>query len=125
MQSTSLRSLSGDGAAAAGEYQGDGAAVFSGIYGCQAGLFRDALHQVYLPRIQRGHASFAANVLGVRGALLSALAAFFEHGHWGSLAETEVEGQSLSTEDQLFVLMQAGLYLTATRDCPLRCTYLL
>jgi hypothetical protein len=29
--------------------------------------------------------------------------------------ETGVEGQSLSAEDQLFILMQAALYLTATR----------
>ena len=56
-----------------------------------------------------------ANVLGARGALLSALAHFFEHGRWGSRVETGVEGQSLTPEDQLFILMQAGLYLTATR----------
>jgi hypothetical protein len=34
------------------------------ICGCNAGLFRDALHEVYLPRIQRGDASFAAKALG-------------------------------------------------------------
>ncbi len=85
------------------------------IYGCQAGLLRDTLHEVYLPRIQRGNASFAANVLGVRGALLSALAAFFEQGRWGTFAQTGVEGQRLIAEDQLFILTQAGLYLTATR----------
>ena len=54
------------------------------ICGCNAGLFREALHEVYIPRIQRGNASFAANVLGARGALLSVLAHFFEHGRWGS-----------------------------------------
>jgi hypothetical protein len=48
------------------------------ICGCNAGLFREALHEVYLPRIHRGKASFAAKVLGARGALLSALAHFFE-----------------------------------------------
>ena len=85
------------------------------ICGCNAGLFREALHEVYIPRIQRGDASFAANVLGARGALLSALAHFFEQGHWGSLAETAVEGQSLAPEDQLFILTQAGLYLIHTR----------
>jgi tetratricopeptide (TPR) repeat protein len=83
---------------------------------CNVGLLRDALHEVYLPRIQRGNKSFAANVLGVRGALLSALAPFFEQGHWGSLRETGVEGQQLSAEDKLVVLTQAGLYLTATRS---------
>ena len=52
------------------------------ICGCDAGLFHQALHEVYLPRIQRGNASFAAKVLGARGALLSVLAHFFEHGRW-------------------------------------------
>jgi tRNA A-37 threonylcarbamoyl transferase component Bud32/predicted ATPase len=85
------------------------------VYGCQAGLLRGTFHQVYLLRIQRGNASFAANVLGVRGALLSALASFFEQGQWGTFAETEVEGQQLTAEDQLIILTQAGLYLTATR----------
>src|SRR6202011_3888583 len=40
---------------------------------------------------------------------------FFEHGRWGSSVDTAVEGQSLNPEDQLFILMQAGSYLTATR----------
>ena len=85
------------------------------ICGCNAGLFREALHEVYIPRIQRGDSSFAANVFGARGALLLALANFFEHGRWESLVETAVEGQSLASEDQLFILMQAAAYLTATR----------
>jgi serine/threonine protein kinase len=85
------------------------------ICGCNAGLFRKALHEIYIPRIQQGEAFFAANVLGARGALLLVLAHFFEHGHWGSLAETAIEGQSLTAEDQLYILMQAGQYLTATR----------
>jgi predicted ATPase len=83
------------------------------ICGCNAGLLREALHEVYIPRIQRGDSCFAANVLGARGALLLALANFFEHGRWGSFAETAVEGQSLTAEDQLFILMQAAAYLTA------------
>jgi tetratricopeptide (TPR) repeat protein len=85
------------------------------ICGCNAGLFREALHEVYIPRIQRGDANFAANVLGARGPLLAVLVHFFDHGRWGLPAETDVEGQSLTPEDQLFVLMQAGLYLTAMR----------
>jgi serine/threonine protein kinase len=84
------------------------------ICGCNAGLFREALHEVYIPRIQRGNARFAANILGARGPLLSVLVHFFEHGRWGSPVETAVEGQSLTAEDQLFILMQAGLYLTHT-----------
>ena len=85
------------------------------ICGCSAGLFREALHEVYIPRIQRGNAHFAANVLGATGPLLSVLGHFFERGRWGSLIETAIEGQRLTEEDQLFILMQAGLYLTATR----------
>jgi predicted ATPase len=85
------------------------------ICGCNAGLYREALHEVYIPRIQRGNAFFAAKVLGTTGPLLSTLVHFFEHGRWGSLVETCIEGQSLDPEDQLFTLSQAGLYLTATR----------
>ena len=85
------------------------------ICGCNAGLFRDALHEVYIPRIQRGNAHYAANVLGATGPLLSVLGQFFERGRWGSLIETAIEEQRLTEEDQLFILMQAGLYLTATR----------
>jgi hypothetical protein len=85
------------------------------ICGCNAGLFREALHKVYLPRIQRGDSSFAANALGAKGALLLVLSRFFEDGRWGSPVLRGVEGQSLNREDQLFILMQAGSYLTTTR----------
>jgi hypothetical protein len=85
------------------------------IFGCNAGLFREALDEVYIPRIQRRNVHFAANVLGATGPLLSVLGQFFERGRWGSLIETDIEGQRLTEEDQLFILMQAGLYLTATR----------
>jgi hypothetical protein len=85
------------------------------ICGCNAGLYRDTLHEVYIPRIQRENACFAANVLGARGALLATLVHFFEHGRWGSPVETGIEGQRLTAEDQLFILMQAGEYLRATR----------
>jgi tetratricopeptide (TPR) repeat protein len=85
------------------------------ICGCNAGLYRESLHEVYISRIQRGDSSFAADVLGARGALLLLLAHFFEPGGWGSAVETTVEGQILNSEDQLFILMQAASYLTATR----------
>jgi hypothetical protein len=52
------------------------------ICGCHAGLFHPALHEVYVPRIQRGNVYFAANVLGARGALLSVLVHFFEQERW-------------------------------------------
>ena len=86
------------------------------VCGCNAGLFREALREVYIPRIQRGDVSFAANVLGATRALLSGLVHFFENGHWGSLVETAAVGQNLTEEDQLFILMQAARYLTATRE---------
>ncbi len=85
------------------------------ICGCNAGLFREALHEVYILRIQRGNAYFAANVLGARGALLTALVHFFEDGRWSSPVKEGVEAQRLTAEDQLFILMQAGLYLSSTR----------
>ena len=37
------------------------------ICGCNAGLFREALHEIYIPRIQRGNDSFAANFLEREG----------------------------------------------------------
>jgi hypothetical protein len=85
------------------------------ICGCNAGLFREALHEVYISRIQREDISFAANVLGARGALVSALAHFFEDGRLDLPMEKGAEEQSLSPEDQLLILMQAGLCLTSTR----------
>ncbi|MBV8640806.1 MAG: protein kinase, partial [Verrucomicrobia bacterium] len=85
------------------------------ICGCHAGLYRDALHTVYVPRIQRGNAFFAANVLGARQTLLSALAHFFEDGRWDAPVQSGVEDQRLTAEDELFILTQAALYLTATR----------
>jgi serine/threonine protein kinase len=85
------------------------------ICACNAGLFREALHEVYIPRIQRGDVYFAANVLGARGALLLVLVHFCERGRWGSPMETGVAEHSLTAEDQLFILTQATLYLTATR----------
>ena len=85
------------------------------ICGCNAGFYRDALNEVYIPRIQRGNSFFAANLLGARGPLLSALVHFFEEGRWGSLVENCSEGQGLTAQDQLFILTQSGLYLTATR----------
>jgi hypothetical protein len=54
-------------------------------------------------------------VLGAGGGLLLVLGHFFENGRWGSPVETALEGQDLSAEDQIFVLMQAATYLTATR----------
>ena len=46
------------------------------ICGCNAGLFREALHEVYIPRIQRGNASFAANVLGAQRGIALGFSSF-------------------------------------------------
>src|SRR6516162_7341059 len=37
------------------------------ICGCNAALYHEALHEVYIPRIQRGNAYFAAKILGAIG----------------------------------------------------------
>jgi hypothetical protein len=80
------------------------------ICACNAGLYRDALHEIYIPRIQRANAFFAARVLGARGALVAVLSRFFEPGRWGSLAESGFEGQNLSSEDQIFVLIHGHCF---------------
>jgi hypothetical protein len=85
------------------------------ICGCNAGLYREALHEVYIPRIQRQDARFAANVLGARGALLAVLVHFFKDRHWGSPVEAAVEKQNLNAEDQLSILMQSAQYLSHVR----------
>ena len=86
------------------------------ICGCHAGLYREALHDIYIPRIQRGNASFAVNVLGAREAVLSALVHFFADGRWEAPLETGVGRHRLSPADQLLILMQAAVYLAATRS---------
>jgi predicted ATPase len=85
------------------------------ICGCNAGLYREALHDVYIPRIQRGDTSFAAKILAARAALLSVLSHFFENGRWDLPLKIGANGHDLSAEDQLFILIQAGLLLTTTR----------
>ena len=47
--------------------------------------------------------------------MLSVLVHFFEQGRWDSPVKMGGEGQSLTAEDQLFMLTQAGLYLSVTR----------
>jgi hypothetical protein len=84
------------------------------ICGCNAELYREALHEVYMSRIQRENSYFAANVLGARGTLLSVLGQFFENG-WESPIVKGTEEHSLSEEDELLILLQAGQHLTATR----------
>ena len=85
------------------------------ISGCHAGLYRESLNETYIRRIQRGNASFASKVLGARGALLAVLIHFFRGGKWVAALEEGFEGQRLTLEDQLFVLVEAGTHLTITR----------
>jgi hypothetical protein len=88
------------------------------ICGCNAGLLWEALHEVYIPRIQRGNAYFAANVLGARGALLSVLVHFFEHGRWGSLWESHCTSWVISTprDETRCLVLRSGV----RKACSLR-----
>ena len=87
----------------------------AGICGCNAGLYHEALHEVYIPRIQREDARFAANILGAREALLGVLVHFFKDGRWGSPVEEAVEGHNLTAEDQLFILIARRASLVSKR----------
>jgi tetratricopeptide (TPR) repeat protein len=90
--------------------------LFSAVVrGCDAGLFRQALHEIYIPRIQRKKQSYATHVLGARGTLLSTLAHFFEQGRWGTFAKVDIAEQALDPEDKLFVLLESALNLSVTR----------
>jgi hypothetical protein len=96
------------------------ALFLAAICGCNAGFLREVLHKIYIPRIHRENASFAGNVLGSQRGVTLGFGHFFEHGRWDLPVESGVEGQSLNAEDQLFILRQAGLYLTATRGSQYR-----
>ena len=47
------------------------------ICGCNSGLFREALQEVYIPRIERGDISYAAKILGARGRITFDFGSFF------------------------------------------------
>jgi PAS domain S-box-containing protein len=84
--------------------------LFQGIvHACKAGHHGQALHEVYQPRIMRGDEFYAAHQLGAFGPLLSVLLNFFESGD----RERPVRG--LSRPDQLYVLIQAALFLAMTK----------
>jgi hypothetical protein len=86
------------------------------ICGCNAGLlFREVLHEIYIPRIQRGKATLRLTFLKRVERCCRFLIIFFENGRWSSLVQPSLEGQDLNAEDQSFVLVEAGTYLTATR----------
>jgi hypothetical protein len=66
------------------------------ICGCNSGLLRETLHEVYIPRIERGDVSYAAKMLGARGALLSILVHFFKRASFESALEIGVAEQTLA-----------------------------
>jgi predicted ATPase len=84
------------------------------VFGCNAGLHHQALHEVYFPRVMRGRDYYAANVLGVRGTLVSILSHFFEGGSWDTPIEPGPEQEGLEPRDQLAVLEHVRMFLTAT-----------
>lgn len=76
------------------------------IYACKAGRYREALHDLYLPRVMRGNEHYAAERLGALTALLSVLNYFFQGRDWDKPVD------SLGHADRLIVLLEAGRYLT-------------
>jgi tetratricopeptide (TPR) repeat protein len=75
------------------------------VHGCRAGRHRDALHEVYVPRVMRGAEGFIIRRLGATNALLTALAGFFEPGDWSRPVEPDPPlRQGLTPDDQLMVL---------------------
>lgn len=86
------------------------------VHGCKAGRHKEALDEVYLPRIMRAPQSFAADKLGALVPLVSVLSHFFEPDSWDRpVVQTEPGGAGLPEGDQLRVLIDSGRYLTATR----------
>ena len=73
-------------------------------HGCEAGLYQEALIEVYLRRILRENYHFSWTNLGTVGADLAALSGFFDVP-WNQLVP------EITDTDKSFVLHQAGLYL--------------
>jgi predicted ATPase len=83
-------------------------------YGSNAGRQHDTLHEVYFPHILQGEEAYAIRKLGARGAVLSALAAFFEEGDWSRpITPNLPKNQGLKPEDQITIMDQIGAFLTA------------
>jgi len=75
-------------------------------HGCQAGRYQEALDEVYWPRILRNKEHFSWKKLGIFGADLAAMSAFFDQPWSQPAAE-------LTEPSKSFVLAQTGLYLNA------------
>lgn len=81
--------------------------LFAAIaHACSAGRHKDAFHEVYSPRILRRNSHFSLKTLGLFGADLAILSAFFER-LWDQPLS------SLSDSMQRFALNQAGYDLRA------------
>ena len=74
-------------------------------HGCEAGLHRQALEDIFLDRINHNR-SHSTKVIGAFGANLAALTGFFEK-RWSRPVP------QLSLQHQVLVLNRAGLYLSA------------
>jgi tetratricopeptide (TPR) repeat protein len=80
-------------------------ALYSAVaYGCAANRHEEALHEVYLGRIQRGDQHFNWHTLGAYGADLATLTGFFER-LW------DVPLAHLSNDAKSFVLSEVGVDL--------------
>jgi tetratricopeptide (TPR) repeat protein len=94
----------------AAEFPGDVAAMMmlyrAVRHGAHAGLWTEALNDVYYRRIQRGEESFATATLGTIGLNLAALGSFFAEP-WRRPVP------ALSISDQAYVLAEVGGYLQA------------
>jgi tetratricopeptide (TPR) repeat protein len=75
-------------------------------HGCNAGLYSDALNQVYRERILRGSEQFSTSVLGMMGADFAVLYAFFDRPF-------DLVNSALSPADAAFVQHQTGYCLRA------------
>lgn len=75
-------------------------------HGCEAGLYEEALLEVYVRRIQRGNEAFSTSKLGGFGIGLVAMSGFFNQPWHQPVAE-------LSEDSQAYVLAGVGHYLAA------------
>jgi tetratricopeptide (TPR) repeat protein len=76
------------------------------VHGCRAGRVKEALDEVYRPRIRRGNQAYSLRILGAFGAELTALAAFFD---WTWERPSALLGQA----DRAWMLNTVGIVLRA------------
>ena len=75
------------------------------VHGCSAGIYEDALKNVYKHRIQRGDFFFNTSTLGAVGMALATLSGFF-------VEPWKLTVQPLEDMDKGYVLNDAGLHLS-------------